>query len=114
MRDASRPASSGASWPGLLAALIVTLPALIALGGLMIAGNGFDLGALAQPYIQRVIVFSGLQAALSTLISLVAGGVIALALARCRDFPGRSLFLALLATTTVLPSIVVVFAIVAV
>lgn len=114
MRDAPCPASSGAAWPGPLAALIVTLPALIALGGLMIAGNGFDLGALAQPYIQRVIVFSGLQAALSTLISLVAGGVIALALARCRDFPGRSLFLALLATTTVLPSIVVVFAIVAV
>ena len=108
------PSSSRFQSAGPIAALAVALPALVALAGLIVAGHGFDLTALSHPHIQRVIVFSGVQAFLSTALSLVGGAALALALARRRTFPGRSVFLALLATATVLPSIVVVFAIVAV
>lgn len=108
------PSASRINWLSKFAPLAVALPALVALAGLIMAGHGFDLTALSHPHIQRVIVFSGVQAFLSTVIALVAGAALALALARRRAFPGRSIFLALLATATVLPSIVVVFAIVAV
>lgn len=99
---------------GPLAAAVIALPAIIALAGLVAAGGGLDLSALTRPYVQRAIWFSATQAFLSTLISLICGALLALALARRHDFPGRSILLALLSTATVLPGIVVVFAIVAI
>ncbi|MBU3730988.1 MAG: ABC transporter permease subunit [Beijerinckiaceae bacterium] len=114
MRPSSVSTSNGQKWLGPLAAAAIALPAIVALGGLAMAGEGFDWSALAHPHIRRVIIFSGLQAFVSTVLSLIVGAALALALARRRDFLGRHLFLALLATTTVLPSIVVVFAIVAI
>lgn len=100
--------------PGPVAALIVGLPAIVALVGLAAAGGGFDAGALLHAHVRRAVIFSGVQAFLSTLISLAAGAAIALALARRSEFPGRSFFIALLSTATVLPGIVVVFAVVAI
>lgn len=100
--------------PGPVAAFAVGLPAVIALVGLAIAGGGFDAAALTHAHVRRAIVFSGVQAALSTLISLGAGAAIALALARRDSFKGRAFLIALLSTATVLPGIVVVFAVVAV
>ena len=99
---------------GPIAAFAVLAPSLVALIGLIVAGGGFDFAALAHPHVQRVIVFSALQAFLSTLISLVMGAALALALARRTHFIGRSWFMAALATATVLPSLVVVFVIVAI
>ena len=99
---------------GPLAAAVIALPAMTALAGLVAAGGGLDLSALTRPYVQRAIWFSAAQAFLSTLISLGCGALLALALARRHDFRGRSVFLALLSTATVLPGIVVVFAIVAI
>ena len=99
---------------GPIAAFAVLAPSLVALIGLIVAGGGFDFAALAHPHVQRVIVFSALQAFLSTLISLVMGAALALALARRTHFIGRSWFMAVLATATVLPSLVVVFVIVAI
>ena len=96
-----------------MAALAVGLPAIVALFGLMMAGGGLDMAALKQAHVQRVIVFSAVQAFLSTTIALVAGAALALALARRTAFIGRAPFIALLSTATVLPGIVVVFAIVA-
>ncbi|MPR06742.1 ABC transporter permease subunit [Microvirga tunisiensis] len=65
------------------------------------------------PYLWRVLAFSVIQALLSTVLSLVLGIGLALALAR-RRFPGRDLVLAILGTTMVMPTIVAVFAVFAV
>lgn len=65
------------------------------------------------PYLGRVLAFSIAQAALSTLLSLIIGSSLALALSR-RQFPGRDIVLALLGTTMVMPTIVAVFAVFAV
>jgi thiamine transport system permease protein len=65
------------------------------------------------PYLGRVLAFSIIQAALSTILSLALGIGLALALAR-RRFPGRDIVLAILGTTMVIPTIVAVFAVFAV
>lgn len=92
---------------GLLALGAVAFGALVAAAGA--AAPDLTLG----PYLRRVIAFSVAQAGLSTILSLALGAALALALAR-RHFPGRSLVLALVGAAVVMPSIVVVFAIVAV
>lgn len=69
-------------------------------------------GRLApDPYIWRVLGFTLLQAALSTLLSILPAIPAARALA-FRDFPGRGLLLALFAVPQALPAIVVVLALV--
>jgi thiamine transport system permease protein len=65
------------------------------------------------PYLGRVLVFSVIQATLSTVLSLSLGIGLALALAR-RRFSGRDIVLAILGSTMVIPSIVAVFAVFAV
>lgn len=65
------------------------------------------------PYLTRVLAFSIIQASLSTLLSVGFGVALALALAR-RRFPGRDAVLAALSTTMVIPTIVAVFAVLAV
>jgi thiamine transport system permease protein len=65
------------------------------------------------PYLGRVLGFSLAQAAVSTVLSLALGTALALALAR-RRFPGRELAMAALGAAAVMPSIVVVFAVLAV
>ncbi len=99
--------------PGSLVAL--GLVALVAGGFLALALVGGERPALLSigPYLGRVLAFSLIQAALSTILSLVLGVGLALALARRRFF-GRDLVLALLGTTMVIPTIVAVFAVFAV
>ncbi|MXQ11409.1 ABC transporter permease subunit [Microvirga makkahensis] len=89
--------------------------ALVAGGFIALAAVGGERPTLFAigPYLWRVLAFSIVQAALSTLLSLVLGAALALALAR-RRFPGRGMVLALLGTTMVIPTIVVVFAVFAV
>lgn len=99
---------------GTVAAGLVLGVTLLALAGLVAAGQGLDAGVLGSPYLRRILLFSTLQAGLSTALSLLLGAALALALLRRQRFPGRSLILGLMATATVLPAVVVVFAVVAV
>lgn len=80
---------------------------------LAIAGGGRPTLFSIGPYLWRVIAFSFIQAALSSILSLALGTALALALAR-RRFPGRDIVLAALSTTMVIPTIVAVFAVFAV
>ncbi|WP_134500055.1 ABC transporter permease subunit [Microvirga pakistanensis] len=99
--------------PGSLVAF--ALLALVAGGFVALAAIGGERPTLLSigPYLWRVLAFSIVQAALSTLLSLALGLALALALAR-RRFPGRGMVLALLGTTMVIPTIVAVFAVFAV
>lgn len=99
--------------PGSVVALAIL--ALVAGSFLALAVVGGEKPALLSigPYLSRVLVFSLLQATLSTALSLALGVGLALALAR-RRFAGRDLILALLGTTMVMPTIVAVFAVFAV
>jgi thiamine transport system permease protein len=99
---------------GAAVAALVLGVVVVALLGLAKAGGRFDLAFLTSSYIGRLLAISTVQAAGSTALSLALGIPLALALARRATFPGRRLLLGLLATATVLPGIVVVFAVVAV
>ena len=76
------------------------------------AGRPAALRAIG-PYLTGVLAFSLTQAAISTILSLVLGAALALALSR-RRFPGRHWVIAALGAASVMPAIVVVFAVVAV
>lgn len=67
--------------------------------------------ARSDPYLLRVIAFTLLQAALSTILSVIIALPIARALAR-RHFPGRALIVRLFALPLALPAIVVILGIV--
>src|SRR5215213_4410172 len=99
--------------PGSLVAFAIL--ALVAGGFIALAT--FDGGTPTLfsigPYLGRVLAFSIIQATLSTILSLAIGISLALALVR-RVFPGRSIVLAVLSTTMVMPTIVAVFAVFAV
>ena len=99
--------------PGSLVAFAI----LGLVAGGFIALASFDGGTprllSIGPYLWRVLAFSITQAVLSTVLSLLLGIGLALALAR-RRFPGRDVVLAVLGTTMVLPTIVAVFAVFAV
>src|SRR3954462_3870937 len=99
--------------PGSLVALAIV--ALVAGGFVALATAGGERPTLLAigPYLTRVLIFSALQAGLSTVLSLALGLALALSLAR-RSFPGRGLALAALGSTMVMPTIVAVFAVLAV
>ena len=99
--------------PGSIVAFAIV--ALVGGGFLALATVDGGRPALLSigPYLVRVLLFWLIQAALSTILSLVLGVGLALALAR-RHFPGRDVVLAVLGTTMVMPSIVAVLAILAV
>lgn len=99
--------------PATLTALAILALACGSLLGLARAGSDVATLATLGPYLTRLIASAGLQAALSTLLSLVLGTGLALALLR-RRFPGRELLLALLTTAAVAPTIVIAFGIVAI
>src|ERR1700757_1016350 len=101
--------------PGLAVGLLLLL---LVIGGALAALLGAappDLGAiLADLYIRHVLLFTLLQAALSTLLSVALAVPVARALARRARFPGRALLLRLFGLPMVMPVIVAIFAIVAV
>ncbi len=99
--------------PGLIALALIAALVGSAMIGLIVAGGG-DGSFGPWSYIGSVIRISVIQAALSTLASLLLGAAIALALARRTRFFGRPVLIAALNVATVLPAIVTVFAIVAV
>ena len=99
--------------PGLLALTLILGVIAAALLGLFLAA-GPEPASLPWGYVGSVVRFTLLQSVLSTALSLALGAAIALALARRRAFFGRGLFIAALNLASVLPAIVVVFAVIAV
>ncbi len=99
--------------PGSLVAFAIV--ALVVGGFIALASVDGGKPALLSigPYLVRVLAFSLAQAALSTILSILFGVLLALALAR-RKFPGRDAILAMLGTTMVMPSIVAVLAVLSV
>jgi len=97
-------------------AVVALAIALLVAGGFAAlfsaAGQPSSLRAI-MPYLAGVLGFALAQAAISTVLSLVLGAWVALALAR-RRFPGRHWVIAVLGAASVMPAIVVVFAVVAV
>jgi thiamine transport system permease protein len=100
-------------WLGALALGLILGVVGAAFAGLFLAA-GTELPRLPWPYIGGVVRFTLFQAALSTVISLLLGAALALALVRRPRFPGRTLLIAALNLASVLPAIVAVFGIVAV
>jgi thiamine transport system permease protein len=105
MRAASRV---GPPIPGLLAlAAIAMLIGGASLGLLLEAGRDWS-GALSafDAYMLRVARFTLFQAFLSTLLSVIPAILVARALSRHPQFPGRALILKLFAVPLALPAIV--------
>jgi len=96
---------------GLIAIVIIVAVIAAGAGGLLVAA-GPEAADLPWRYVGGVVRFTLLHAALSTLLSLMLGAVLALALARRSRFPGRAFFIAALNLASVLPAIVAVFGIV--
>jgi thiamine transport system permease protein len=99
--------------PGFAALFVVLGVVVAAFVGILIAA-GPEPAALPWNYVGRVVRFTVIQATLSTLISILLGGALALALARRARFPGRNAFIAALNLASVLPQVVAAFGIVAV
>jgi thiamine transport system permease protein len=99
--------------PGSIVALAIL--SLVAGGFIALAVADRDKPTLFSigPYLWRILAFSFLQAALSSVLCLALGIALALALAR-RRFLGRDVVLAALSTTMVFPTVVAVFAVFAV
>ncbi len=95
--------------PGAVVALLVLALVGGAMGALLSAAGERNSLAAIGPYLWRTLTFSTAQAGLSTILSLVLGACLALALAR-RRFPGHALVVAGLGAASVMPAIVVVFA----
>lgn len=76
----------------------------------------FDAGAsasgISDPYTLRILRFTVYQATLSTLLSIILGLPVALALSRQREFPGRVWIIRLMAVPMGLPVIVGAFGII--
>jgi thiamine transport system permease protein len=101
--------------PGWLAAGLVVVVVAAGLSGLVRAADGaLRLGDLAEPYLWRTVRGASLQALISTVLSLLVGTALALALIRRPRFPGRGLLMALVAAGAVTPTIVIVFGVVAI
>jgi len=101
----------GGSATALAAILIFIVAALLALLAFQPISSG---GSIFTPYTWRVLRFTLLQAALSTLLSAALAIPVALALARQRDFPARLWILRLMALPMGLPVLVVSLGLIAV
>src|SRR5690606_35916763 len=89
----------------LAAAIALLIAALFA--ALWLAGQRFPSTGSSVTDIGHLVAMSAIQAGLSTLLSLLAGLLLAWTLDRLR-FPGRDLVIGLLSTALVIPSLVVV------
>ncbi len=97
------------------------LPGLLLAGMLLLLAAGLLYQLAIQPGVEsislgtgvlRTIGWTTLQASLSTLLSLSIGVLLAWALSHRRHFFGRGVFIALLSTALVLPTLVVVLGLV--
>lgn len=94
--------------PGAIVALFIAIVVLTALLGLWLFA--FEAGhdsIYFDSYLFRVIAFTFIQAALSTIISVILAIILSKALYQCQ-FIGKVLLLRVLSLTVVLPSLVVI------
>ena len=88
--------------------------AAMSLGALLTAAPSFWTDSVLDAYTLRVLRFTVLQAALSTVLSVIFALPVARALARRSNFWGRTVIVRLMGLPLVLPVIVAVFGIAAV
>lgn len=114
MANRRQPLIAAWLWPGLLAAGLILLIALAAMGSLWRhAPESSGPNLWQDRYLWHVVRFTFWQALLSALFSVFPAIWLARALYR-RRFPGRNLLLRLCAMTLVLPVLVAVFGILSV
>ena len=102
-------------WPGLIAALFLTVLIAGSLAAVGVASRPLSVAlTLFDPYFFKVIRFTVWQATLSTLISVALAIPVARAYARRPVFAGRTILITLMGLPVVMPVIVAVFGIVAV
>lgn len=115
-RASSKPPLSHAAWqylPGSLAAALLLLLVSTSLGALLRHAELSDWQGLANDaYLWRVVRFSLWQAGLSALLSVLLAIPVARALARQSQWPGRRWLIRVLELCLVLPSMVVIYALV--
>ncbi len=99
---------------GLISIMVAALVGLASAGGQIRGPAGSASGLLPSPYLQGVVRVAAWQAGLSTVLSLLLGTALALALTRRSAFPGRSLIMAVITAATVAPTIVIIFGVVTV
>lgn len=106
MSGAAAPA--GTIWPGLTALAAIGLLIGGAFAGLLVEAFRSGVSALGgfDAYLRRIVLFTLWQAMLSTLISVLPAILVARALSRHPNFPGRALLLRLFALPLALPAIV--------
>lgn len=97
---------------GLSLAVVVGLTAAAFAALVSTAASHDGTAALFTPYVGRVVRFTLVQAAASTVLSVIPALIVARALARRRAFPGRRLALRLFALPLALPQIVAVLGVV--
>jgi thiamine transport system permease protein len=100
--------------PGLLVAACLIVLAGSVFGVILGLQSEMTPGSSVGAGIAHVLGFTLLQAGLSTVLAMSVGVALAWALSHQRRFPGRGLLVALLSTSMVLPTIVVVLGLVTV
>ena len=104
----------GRMHPGTFMVALLAAIFFLALLALTTVNHSSGADFLFTPYVQRLLVSGLTQAFLSTLLSLLFGASLALALVRMTQPLLRRMAMTGLATMTALPSIVLIFAVVAV
>jgi thiamine transport system permease protein len=112
-RTPSRPGRQGRRIAGRTIAIGVALLIAALLAALALAGQRFQTTGSAAIDLAHLLRMSAIQAGLSTLLSLIAGVLLAWSLDRQR-FTGRAFVVGLLSTALVLPSLVVISGLIAI
>ncbi len=100
--------------PGLILSILLVMFISFLLFKLAFFQNPKDIFTNYSPYIVQLLKFTFFQAALSTLLSLFFGILIAWSMFHFRTFPFRDTIVSLFSSALVLPSIVVVLGIISV
>lgn len=100
--------------PGTGMAALIAAIFIVALCALLTVQPAPSVDFLFSGYVRRLLISASVQAFLSTLISLIAGALLALALARLHAGVLRRSALAVLGVMTALPGIVIIFAVISV
>ncbi len=108
MAESRQPLIISWLWPGIMAATLLAVIAVSALGILFFHAVGRDWFAFfTDSYFWHILRFSFWQAFLAVLLAVIPALFLARALHRCH-FPGRGLFLRFATMTLVLPTLVAV------
>ncbi len=107
------------AWPwwlsGTLSLVLIALLTVLPMAVMLIEAGSINWSATtSNVFNQRVVIFSFVQASLSTLLALGLALPVALALAHTQHFAGRSLIITLFSLSLVIPTVVAIYGIVAV